>query len=125
MPNATVEFFEGLGRVGHIGQLGQYSGAVRFDLHDDEGLHRWLVSVDKGDIRVSHDEGPTDCVIDGDRATFDLLARGEVRPLAAFLRNQVTVVGSFRLLLVIERMLPGPPGGHDPRDLVPHAGRRS
>jgi hypothetical protein len=124
MADSTGEFFDDIDRIGHVPHLDRFTGSMRLDLHENGRTDHWRVSIDRGNIRLSRgDDGPADTVISGDRALFDRIARGEIRPLSAFLRNEVTMSGEFRLLLVLERLVPGPPGAHDPRDLVTQNGR--
>lgn len=49
---------------------------------------------------------------------FDKVTRGEANPIAALLRNEITVQGNLLLFHYFQRLLPGPPGAHDPRELV-------
>lgn len=118
MPDPIDDFFATLGRTVHVRSLDRFTGALRFDLREGGGTQRWRVAIEHGDVRSTQDgQGPVDAVISGERALFAPIVRGEVRPLTAFLRNEIAVTGEFRLLLVLERLLPGP-GGRDPRELV-------
>jgi hypothetical protein len=116
MPNATMEFFAGLSRRGHEPLLERMNIELRFDLYEDgsEPQH-WRLGIRRGYLRVSHGGGDADCVITAARPTFDRIARGETKPLAAWLRNQIAVEGRLQPLIMLERLLPGPPGSHDPR----------
>ena len=64
------------------------------------------------------EEREADCVIHAEEAYFDRIACGEVKPLTAWLRNEIAVDGRFQFLVMLERVLPGPPGAHDPRALA-------
>jgi hypothetical protein len=124
MPDPTVEFFERLERLGHAPTLNQFTGTLRFDLGEGDRVEHWYLAISRGDITVSHDDREADCMITGERALFDDLARGRLSPLCAWLRNQFAVKGRFRPLLLLGRLLPEQPDAHDPRDLVGRDGRR-
>jgi hypothetical protein len=124
MGDPTAEFFDGLRRRGNAPALNHFTGTVRFDLSDEGETHHWLLSIDHGRLDVSRDAREADCVISGERTMFDQLALGTAAPLAAWLRNQVSVSGSFRLLVLLERLLPEPHGVHDPRNPTGEGRRR-
>jgi putative sterol carrier protein len=107
---ATDEFFAELTRRGHEPLLEKYTGAVRFDLTDGGRTERWLVTVDRGDVRVSHDDAPAGCVVYAERAVFDGIAGGRVNPMAAMLRGALLLEGSPELLVLVQRLFPGPAG---------------
>lgn len=107
--DGIVEFFEELGQREHEPLLGKVTGRVHFDLVDAGRPDRWLVSVDKGDIKVLHKGGPADCTVRADRALFERLCRGEENALAAVLRGALACSGDVELLFAIQRIFPGPP----------------
>jgi putative sterol carrier protein len=108
MTDAGPEFFEQLARRGHEPLLKKATGTVRFDVLDGRRTHRWLVTVDKGDLAVSRKNASADCIIRADRALFEGIARGEVNAMAAVLRGAVSVEGDPELLVLFQRLLPGP-----------------
>jgi putative sterol carrier protein len=112
---ATREFFDRLGHKETAPLLRQVSGTVRFDLADDERVDYWFVTLDKGTAQVSREQREADCVLRTDRVIFEAMAKGEINPMSGMLRGQILVLGDLRLLILIERMMPGPPGAHDPR----------
>jgi putative sterol carrier protein len=109
MSDAVVEFFQELGRRGHEPLLAKATGSARFDLVDGGRTDRWLVAVDKGDIAVSHEDGPAECTVRADRALFGRLCRGEDNAMAAVLRGAMVCTGDVELLFAIQRIFPGPP----------------
>jgi predicted lipid carrier protein YhbT len=109
MTDATTEFFRELGRRGHTPLLAKVTGTVRFDLVDGDRTDRWLVTVDLGDITVSHKGGAAECTIRAERAYFDRLARGEENAIAGVLRGALECVGDVELMFAIQRLFPGPP----------------
>ena len=108
MSDATTEFFESLSGRGHEPLLGNARGTLRIELADGKKAERWLVSVDRGDVAVSHRNGKADCIVRADRAVFDGLARGEVNAVAAFLRGAIAVEGDSQLLVLFQRLFPSP-----------------
>jgi putative sterol carrier protein len=109
MSDDVVEFFEELGRRGHEPLMAKVTGRVRFDLVDGGRTDRWLVTVDKGDTVVSHQDGPAECTIRAEQALFERLCRGEENAMAAVLRGALVCTGDVELLYAIQRILPGPP----------------
>jgi putative sterol carrier protein len=108
MTDSTAEFFEGLGRRGHEPLLEKARGIVRFDLVDGKRTDRWFVALDKGDVSVSRRNRPADCVVRADRRLFEAMARGQANAMAAYLRGELTLEGDPELLVLVQRVLPGP-----------------
>jgi hypothetical protein len=109
--DATSAFFNELGRRGQDPLLGNASGSVRFDLACGGGTDHWLVAVNAGDATVSRANVGADCVVQTDEALFDGIARGEVNPMAALLRGELTAEGDLELLMRLQRLFPGPGSG--------------
>jgi putative sterol carrier protein len=110
MTDATTEFFEALAARGHEPALARVTGTLRFDLRDGGArAERWLITISKGDVAVSHRNAKADCVIRVDRTLFDRIAGGETNAMAAFLRGAIDVEGDRGLLLAFQRAFPGPP----------------
>ncbi len=108
MTDGTREFFDKLGHHGHERSLEKATGTLLFDLKDDGHRDRWLVSLDKGDIKVSHKSGIADAIIRSSRDTFEELAGGRLNAMAALLRGAMTVEGDPELLVLFQRLFPGP-----------------
>jgi putative sterol carrier protein len=109
MGNATTEFFDDLAQRGHLPMLEKISATMRFDLRDGGRTDRWLVTVDKGDVAVSHRNAKADCVLRAERQLFDRMASGDVNAMAALLRGAIAVEGDPQLIVLFQRLLPGPP----------------
>jgi putative sterol carrier protein len=109
MTDATTEFFEELGRGGHVPLLEKATGTLRFDLRSDKRITRWLVTIDKGDVTVSHKNAKANCVVRAEESLFDGLASGRENAMAAVLRGAVDLEGDQALLLPFQRLFPGPP----------------
>ena len=110
MTDPTAEFFGELSERGHEPLLQKATGTVRFDLVDGKRTDRWLVTVRKGDVAVSRRNVRADCVMRADKAFFDRVATGELSAVAAVLRGELAVEGDWRLLVLVRRLFPGPPG---------------
>jgi putative sterol carrier protein len=109
--NQTVaEFFDALGSRGHEPLLEKATGTARFDVVDGKRTERWLVAIDKGDIRVSRKNAAADCVLRADKACFDRAPAGELNFLSAVLRGEMEIEGDPRLLVVVQRLFPRPSG---------------
>ena len=108
MTDSTAEFFQELGRRGHEPLLEKGTGTVRFDLVHGTRIDRWLVTLDKGDVSVSRKNAAADCVVRAERTLFDAMASGGVNGMAAYLRGELTLEGDPELLVLMQRVLPGP-----------------
>ncbi|GIH20891.1 SCP2 sterol-binding domain-containing protein [Rugosimonospora africana] len=115
MPDPTVELFDRLARRGHDPFLEQVRGTVRFDLATDAEILYWSVTIDRGNVRVSRDEGDADCIVHTTKARFDRVATGSANAMAMLLRAEMIVHGDVQLLVMLERLLPGPPGARGPQ----------
>jgi putative sterol carrier protein len=109
MADATTTFFEELAARGHEPLLEKANGSIRFDLTDDGRRSRWLVEIEKGDVSVSHRNARADCVVTGEKALFDAIAKGRENAVAAFLRGEIGIAGNRQLLVLFQRVFPGPP----------------
>ena len=111
MTDATTEFFEGLDARGHEPLLEKATGTLRIELSNGKRRAPWLVTVKKGDVTVSHKNMKADCVARMDRALFEQIVTGRENATAALLRGLVTVEGKPQLLVLFQRLFPGPPAG--------------
>ncbi|MGC5020090.1 SCP2 sterol-binding domain-containing protein [Micromonospora sp. DT47] len=119
MSNPTASFFEALGRRGHEPLLEEATGTVRFDLEHDHDVDRWFLVIKRGDVRVSQEEeGEVDCLVRGSRAVFDRIVSGRSHLYAAWARSELRAEGDVRLARLVQRIMPGPPGAHHPREFA-------
>jgi putative sterol carrier protein len=102
------KLFERLGAVGQLPVLKRAKGVIRFELVGGKRVERWRVIVNRGEVKVARGNGPADCVLRADRKLFGRLASGQVNAFAAVLRGAVTIEGDPRLLVLFQRLLPGP-----------------
>ena len=109
MPDATVEFFQKLEARGHEPLLEKANGSVRFDLTKGKRKATWRVAIVKGDVTVSRERSAADCVARLDTSLFEAILRGEMNATAALLRGAIGVEGDTELLVLFQRLFPGPP----------------
>jgi hypothetical protein len=107
--DAIERFFAGLAGRGVEPLLKGASGTLRFDLANGSRVDRWYVSVTKGDVEVSHRNAAADAVIRADRGLFERVVGGRVNATAALLRGVLEVDGDLGLLMLFQRLFPGPP----------------
>ncbi len=107
----TAEFFDELASRGHEPLLRKVTGSARFDVVTGERTERWLVAIDKGDIRVSRGNAPAGSVLRADKTSFDRIVTGQLNLMAAVLRGEVAVEGDPRLLVRLQRLFPRPQAG--------------
>jgi len=106
--DAAGELFERLGAVEHLPLLRRARGTMLFELTGGTRTERWRIIVDRGAIAVARGGGAADCVLRTDRKLFARMAAGQVNAFAAVLRGAVTIEGDPRLLVLFQRLLPGP-----------------
>ena len=104
----TREFFTGLAAKGHEPLLANASGTIRLDVLDPDGVEHWFVAVDKGDLSVSRRNRRADVVVRADRPLADDIACGRQNAMAAMLRGELVADGDLRLMLLFQRLFPGP-----------------
>lgn len=106
--DTIAEFFAELGRRGHEPLLEKAKGSARFEIADGRRIERWLVTIDKGDLRISRRNTAADCILRIDRSTFERAVAGKLNMMAAVLRGAVTVGGDPRLLVLVRRLFVKP-----------------
>src|SRR5262245_60719316 len=104
MSDTTTQFFEQLGKRGHEPLLDHATGTIRFDIRNGKRTERWFVSVQKGDIAVSHGNGAADAVVTADSELFESLATGKENAMAAMLRGAMVAEGRVQLLAQFQRL---------------------
>lgn len=109
MSDATTTFFAELEARGHEPMLGRVTGTVGFELNNGKKTDHYHLAIRKGALRVTEDDGAADCVVHSDRTVFNDLASGKTNAFAAVLRGAVAVDGDPELLIIIQRLFPGPP----------------
>jgi len=117
MSDIAVSYMNELAERGHEPLLEKTTGTVAFDLTTGGKTDTWTIVIDQGDLDVRHEDGPADGRLRVDRRLFDRLARGETNPMAASLRGEIILDGNPDLLLLVQRLFPGP----KPVDAAPAA----
>jgi putative sterol carrier protein len=113
--SATDRFFQTLADRKHEELLEKVSGTLRFDLSHDEQTDHWMVTVKNGDVAVSRDDSDADSIVRMPKDLFDQLVVGRVNAFTALLRGQAAAKGNLELPVLLQRLLPGPPRGEQPR----------
>jgi putative sterol carrier protein len=106
--DATTEFFQELGARGHEPLLEKATGTIRFELTNGRRKARWLVTIKRGDVTVSHANRRADCVVRANHELSNQIVTGEVNAMAALLRGAIAVEGEPELLVLFQRLFPGP-----------------
>ena len=125
MTDPTTEFFHGLRARRREPLVKAATATVRFDIAQGGRTDRWCVRIDKGDLTVSTGDTDAECVIRAERTVFDRIATGEMNALAALLRGELTLEGEPDLLVLCQRLFPGPPRKGDREPVAPEGGRSS
>ena len=108
MTDTAGKLFERLGALEQLPFLKRANGTMLFELSGGKRIERWRITIDKGAIAVARGNGPADCVLRADRKLFGRMASGKMNAFAAVLRGAVTIEGDPRLLVLFQRLLPGP-----------------
>ena len=104
----TAEFFAELGSRGRERLLTKATGSARFDIVDGKRTECWLLTFDKGELRVSRKNAAADCILRAGKTTFDRAAAGKLNLIAAVLRGEVKVRCDLQLLVLLQRLFPRP-----------------
>ncbi len=102
-------FFEELQVRAYEPILRGESGSLRFDLRRGSVPEHWYILIDDGNITVSHRRARADMVAKADGELFDRIAQGRANAMAAQLSGALVVEGDLHLLMVFQRLFPGPP----------------
>jgi putative sterol carrier protein len=113
--SATDRFFETLADRKHEELLEKVSGRIRFDLSHGKQTDHYLVTVKNGDVEVSNDAADAESVVRMPRNLFEQLVVGRVNAFTALLRGEAAAEGNLELPVLLQRLLPGPPRGEQPR----------
>lgn len=105
----TAAFFDDLDARGHEPLLKSASGTIRFDLVDRKRVEHWAVAIDEGDVAVSRSPAEADAVVRVEKSTFGGMISGRVNAMAAVLRGEVVPQGDLSLVILFQRVFPGPP----------------
>lgn len=115
MTSPTRTFFEDLANRGHVPWLEHERGRLRVEIVDEDCVRLWTVAFEDGQVRVDHDESDADGVLRAERAWFERAVTGEEKFMPAVLRGEIALDGSYGLLVLFSRLLPGKAGQTGPR----------
>ena len=118
MSDRTAEFFDGLNHRGHIPAFNAVTATIRLDLEHDHGVDHWFMTICRGTVHISRENRDADSVFRTGKELFDRIVAGEASPYAAWVRSEYTVTGEVRLARLFQRLLPGRPGAHHPREFA-------
>lgn len=104
----TEKFFEELGRRAYEPLLAKTTGTVHFEVMQGMCTQHWYLRVHNGVIGVSRENIEADAVVRLDRQLFDRAASGTENIMAALLRGEIDAEGDIPLLILVERLFPGP-----------------
>ena len=107
--DAATEFFESLATRGHEPLLGNVTGTLRLEVVDGDTLEHWHVAVEKGSMKVSRRNVKASAVVRIPRALCADIASGKANAMAAMLRGELVPEGDLRLIMLFQRLFPGPP----------------
>ncbi len=123
--NEPIEgFFDDLARRGHEPLLRRAKGSIRIDLEDGKGVERWFITIDEGDVAVSHRNAKADCVVHTSKEVFEGIVTGRMNAMATILRGVLSMEGDPGVLVLFQRIFPGPAEGK-PRRTTTARSRRS
>ena len=123
MTDPIAEFFEGLAGQDHLSLMGKETGTFRFDVVDGKRSTRWFITMKKGELSVSRRDVAADCKVSAPRQLAEGIVSGEVNAFAAVLRGALEVEGDPKLMVVFQRLLPGPSASRRRRPAEPVGGR--
>jgi putative sterol carrier protein len=106
----TADFFAALAAKDYEPLLANATGSLRFDVVDEDAVVHWHVVVDKGAMTVTRHNRRADVVVRLDRSLSDRITSGEQNAMAALLRGELVPVGDLRLVMMFQRLFPGPGG---------------
>jgi putative sterol carrier protein len=125
MTDSAAEFFDGLQRQGHIPLMEKVNGTLRFDVKDGKRTGHWFVTIKKGDVTVTHSGNAADCVVKADKEIVEGISSGSVNAFAAVLRGEIEVEGDREMMVLFQRVLPGPGGEAARAEAAQPVGSRS
>ena len=85
------------------------SGSLRIDLGSGATTERWFITFGKGGVSVSHRNAKADCVIRTSKEVFARMVSGRMNAMSAILRGVLGIEGDPGILVLFQRIFPGPP----------------
>ena len=103
------EFFGSLGERGPHEVLARASGTLRFDVADGSSTSQWHITLSGGNVVATQRGGTADAVVRVSKPVLEDMLTGTVNTTAATLRGVIDVDGDLSVLLLFQRLFPGPP----------------
>jgi putative sterol carrier protein len=107
--SATEKFFAALAQHDREPLLKSRSGTLRFDITNGRQVEHWHLVLTEGNVAVSRRNAAADAVVRVDRDLFDGMVTGRVNAIAATLRGVLVPEGDLGLVILFQRLFPGPP----------------
>jgi ubiquinone biosynthesis protein UbiJ len=113
--DATTRFFDELEAQGKVPILADRSGTIRFDVRSGDDIEHVAVGIQHGVVDITTAGDRADAVVTLDDGLLAGLATGRENALATLLRGDLDVEGDLSLVMVFQRLFPGPQdmGGTD------------
>jgi hypothetical protein len=109
-PDAVIREFRARLEAGEYRAfLRRARGTLRFDLVEGDTTQRFLVELDGGEVTVSERRGTPDATVVVGKDLFAGMLEGTVNAMAAALRGTLQVEGDLGLVVLFQRVFPGPP----------------
>ena len=102
------EFFRRLAERGREPLLQNVSGTLRFDLVGGERVEHWHLTIKDGGVTVSRKGAEADAVVRTSKVLFEGMTAGRVNAMAAALRGALVLRGNLALVVLFQRLFPGP-----------------
>jgi putative sterol carrier protein len=93
---SAQQFFDDLKANADSSRASDLTASYRFDIADRGS---WRVDVDAGSVTVEQSDGPADCIVSTDEATFIAVVQGEQSPIGAYMSGKIRVEGDMGLAL--------------------------
>lgn len=114
MSTSAGEYLQRMGSGRHPDLPETTAGTVRLDIREDGYTDHWYLTIDHQHVEVSRSGEEAELVVRADREAFDRLASGQTHLAASLLRNELTLQGDIRLLMMLRRIFPGPSDARNP-----------
>jgi hypothetical protein len=114
MADRTTEFFGELHARGHEPLFAKGTGTLQFELADGDAVETWVLEIDRGNVAVSRDPREGACRVQTSRKLFDGVVSGRGNAMAAMIRGDIIYEGDAELLMLFQRVFPGPPDSVGP-----------
>jgi putative sterol carrier protein len=108
MADPTADFFDSLRARADEPLLHEAEGVLRIDLVEGNRTDHWFVAMEKGHVAVSKRNGKADSTLRAEKKTFDRIVSGDLNAMAAVLRGEIDIGGDPTLLVLFQRVFPGP-----------------